>query len=156
VTGEQDVSLELWTRAYDTLKQDDEKLVSAYEAVLGNRINGALAQVTVTVNPLSECTAQTRISLMKSLINDTLKATELGGVAELATGAAEVLKSAQEIVGGVLETYPAAALAWSGICAVLPVSAYRLSNLLRCIDMSRCSSSLSKLRKMLPRDLYMW
>lgn len=91
---------------------------------------GAMIKTTVqavTANLFADCAAEERFALLKSAV---LKSVEKAKKHEsMKTGlikTTEIVTSLDKIVGSMLGPYPPAAMAWSGICAILPVRVFFL------------------------------
>ncbi|EFX00600.1 nacht and wd40 domain containing protein [Grosmannia clavigera kw1407] len=142
-----DISSELWTRAYDRLKSGEETatLVEAYEGVLFGIIRNdtdlddseegkekdSVSISTTTPNdaekinnPLQTSGGSGRIDIMEQATRVALaRAKKHKSVHEAVKDTAEFIKEIESTVSSMLTAYPPAAMAWSGICMILPILA---------------------------------
>ncbi|KAH8882376.1 hypothetical protein GQ53DRAFT_614442, partial [Thozetella sp. PMI_491] len=116
-------SLDLWNQAYESLKTKDAALVGAYETVLSDQmtVEGTASQV-VHVNLFVNCTGRERFALLESAVRKSVeKAKKHEAIKAGIMKTTEIVTSFDKIVGSMLGPYPPAAMAWSGICAILGV-----------------------------------
>jgi hypothetical protein len=72
---------------------------------------------------MDTCSGKDRLKLMTQIIQSSLEKTARGKKMEAAADATlQLIDFAQELVGGMLQGYPPAAIAWSGFCTLTPVS----------------------------------
>ena len=110
----------LWDLAYDSLKDDEPKLVKAYEKVLSHELeenaSSSVASAIEQTNPAI------RRSQMSQLVQAGLKKTEKETKVKQDIGnALQVVLSAKDIIGSAIQTVPQAALAWTGVCFALQI-----------------------------------
>ena len=147
VPADEDESRSLWNHAYENLKsgKDTAKLVTIYEMILtsvfqnesGKKFrmlvseNQSDSAAEVPVVLLSDdapnmfaCDEDTRMAHMGEVTRLALARARRHDAVNLAVSQAiEFTKTIQDVVGTMLSAYPPAAIAWSGICVVLPVLA---------------------------------
>ncbi|KAH8885647.1 hypothetical protein GQ53DRAFT_845317 [Thozetella sp. PMI_491] len=123
LSEEDRVSLDLWNTAYDNLKagKDTSKLVEAYESILiGSTIGTKNSELNL------DCGEAERLAHMRDIAHHALVETKRTEKTESTVHQAAILaRSAFQVVGNVLEAYPPAALACSGICLLLSLLANR-------------------------------
>lgn len=116
---------QLWDRAYDTLKGEHGPLLLAYEKALSREFNGvdwdtvseSLDTIIEQKNPVK------RRLQMTQLIRAGLKKTgKEANVKKAAGEAIQVVLSAKDIIDSVVQNFPQAALAWTGVSLALQVS----------------------------------
>ncbi|KAF2669730.1 hypothetical protein BT63DRAFT_425404 [Microthyrium microscopicum] len=117
-----ELSLRLWTGAYDGLKQKGEHsdLVEDYEIILTKFIKGDSA--LKKENIFKDVDGTRRLQLMKQIVDKSQEKAKAHPRTEaVGETAGQIIEFASETVGGLLEAYPPAALAWSGICTLTPL-----------------------------------
>ncbi|KAI1390144.1 ankyrin repeat-containing domain protein [Hypoxylon trugodes] len=119
-----DISLNIWNKAYNSIKEEDHELVETYEKILSNQfLEDGIASVTfATVNLFVDCTEQIRFERMRNVVFKSIEKWEKRK--ELRDGVIEVVAFVTNFNGFIsnaLQSYPPAAMAWSGICAALPI-----------------------------------
>lgn len=73
-------------------------------------------------NRFENCNRQTRVTEMKSAVDVIIEKTEKNSKARgYVIQGAQILDSVKETISSALASYPPAALAFSGLCATLPV-----------------------------------
>ncbi|KAF2670758.1 hypothetical protein BT63DRAFT_411860 [Microthyrium microscopicum] len=111
-----EVSLRLWTGAYHAVKDSEPSLVEDYEMILTRYKNGPSKE-----NAFANVDDEERLKLMKEITDKSLRKAKSRPKAEAAVeGTVQAIEFARELVGGFLEPYPPAALAWSGFCTITP------------------------------------
>ncbi|KAJ6442946.1 hypothetical protein O9K51_04125 [Purpureocillium lavendulum] len=125
-----DVSRSVWNRAYEQLKSGDDtaKLVTAYEKILTSTFQDEREDPAVRLSDRSPnmfaCDDDTRMARMGEVARLTLARARRHDAVNLAVSQAiDFTKTIQNAVGAMLAAYPPAAIAWSGICAILPMLA---------------------------------
>lgn len=115
---------DIWDQAYDSLREDDAKLVDAYEKILSSRPSAidSASEATEPQNTIDR-TPEARREQMHKLIQDGLQKTNreakiIQGIGE----AAQFVLSANDMISTALQAVPQAALAWTGVCLALQVS----------------------------------
>ncbi|KAI3572914.1 WD40-repeat-containing domain protein [Fusarium oxysporum f. sp. albedinis] len=111
----------LWTRAYESVKNDSRELVDAYEKILRRELGG----FDPAGNPGAE-DDQDDIELprtqMARLIQAGLEKTGREAVAKRQMGEGmRVISSVRDLIGTALKHAPEAAAAWGGVCVLLQV-----------------------------------
>ncbi|KAH8693746.1 hypothetical protein BGW36DRAFT_429779 [Talaromyces proteolyticus] len=126
----EDVSRSLWNRAYESLKSggDTSKLVTAYEKILTsvfqNESEASVVLLSDDAPNMFACDDDTRMTNMGEVTRIALARVRRHNTVNYAISqATEFTKIIQDAVGTMLSGYPPAALAWSGICVILPVLA---------------------------------
>jgi hypothetical protein len=136
VESEDDKAKRLWNSAYDNLKEENNNMVTTYEEALTklafedeafkNSIkfeNFNNADKAEHPPNMFKCKPDKRMELMHSvteLVLDKTKKHEK--VREFFSTTAEVIDNVKEPIASALINYPPAGLAFSGLCASLPVS----------------------------------
>jgi hypothetical protein len=124
-----DKNLDPWSCAYAELRNDDstKKLVKTYEKILTYRANSSNPAdgVISESNPnhfegLSEAERVEKLSHTLQAVLD--KYQEAKWWKDLAEGADMVVSKIRQGVGSALQSCPPAALGWSAICLLVPVS----------------------------------
>ncbi|KAF6823878.1 ankyrin repeat-containing protein [Colletotrichum musicola] len=110
----------MWNAAYEAVKMKDAKLVETYEKVLATAGDPAVG--ATGHNALAGCCEKERLDRMKSAVLRCVEKTKKhenfrDGVIQTST----VIVHLNKVVGGFLTASPPAAMAWSGICAILPM-----------------------------------
>jgi hypothetical protein len=118
------LSLQLWDGAYTALKDDPKtkSLVIEYEDILtGKKKHGKSASATTHTNTLDGCSGQERLEKMKQITETLLEKAKHEKTEAAADFVLSLIDVAQDQVGGLLQAYPPAAIAWSGFCTLTPV-----------------------------------
>ena len=114
---------DIWDQAYDSLWEDDDKLVDAYEKILSTRASAIdLASKAAEPQNTIDRNAEARREHMYKLIQDGLQKTTreakiIQGIGETA----QFVLSANDIISTAIQAVPQAALAWTGVCFALQV-----------------------------------
>ena len=126
----------LWNRAYQELKARDEKLIIKYEACLAHYDKKRLASTTQEPNEMeasikasSEGSPNVQMrALLQAKIEDdeaAVWALHVGGsdvvVRHLVDKAVKIIVFAKDFVSAAVASEPHAALAWTGVCILLPL-----------------------------------
>ena len=126
----------LWSRAYQELKARDEKLIIKYEACLAHYDKKRLASTTQKPNELEanikasseeSHNVQMRALLQAKIEDDeaAVWALHIGGsdlvVRHLVDKAVKIIVFAKDFVSAAIASEPHAALAWTGVCILLPL-----------------------------------
>jgi hypothetical protein len=112
-----ELSREVWTVAYEKAREEDPKLVADFELILSRYRNGS----QYTTNLFEHCDSEERIALMRDI--DQVSRDQSIGRKHMESGAEYLVQltlAVRETVGGFLDAYPPAALAWSGFCTLTP------------------------------------
>ena len=113
----------LWDQAYDDLKADKCTLIMAYERILSRERNINASSSIILEGAIEQTNQAMRRSQMFQLIQIGLKKTEKEAKVKLGIGKPiQVILSAKNTIGSVVQTAPQAALAWAGVCFALQVS----------------------------------
>ncbi|KAL7937634.1 hypothetical protein V8C35DRAFT_277120 [Trichoderma chlorosporum] len=123
-----DVSQEIWTHAYENLRFDSEtaELVEAYEKILSNvnSENNVTRLSSESPNVLGPLEGSGRMARMGEITRTALAKARQNNDANMnVQEVVNFLKTTQNVIGTMLAAYPPASMAWSGICAILPVIA---------------------------------
>lgn len=153
-----------WIEAYEKLRNDekDGKLVGAYEKILTHRATIKETGTHYTdddvqvdgPNQFEGLTEADRVDMMKTTLSPVLeRAREEKTWKNVALYANTLIAKISKGVGDVLQAHPPAAMAWSGICLLLSVSASAFISWPRSrTNQIRSSSSQSKKKKKWRRD----
>ncbi|KAM7203839.1 hypothetical protein V8F20_003845 [Naviculisporaceae sp. PSN 640] len=142
-SGEYQIADDLWSSAYHNLKTntDTANLVSAYEKILtsmhqnGNGGEIEIRRLTEHAYNLLDCGARDRLSLMRDMARVSLqRAKKHESVHQGVQQIARFVQTTSVAVNSMLSAYPPAAIAWAGICAILPVIAVPSSQRLAMSD----------------------
>ena len=115
----------LWDLAYDSLKDDESKLVKAYERVLSHELGentSSYAPSESQESAIEQTNPAIRRSQMSQLVQAGLNKTETE--VKVKQGIENVMQgvlSAKDIIGSAIQTVPQAALAWTGVCFALQI-----------------------------------
>ena len=123
-TVEEDISTKLWSVAYENMRDGDKKeLIITYEKVLTKvASDGKSLDVDEDPNQFENCDRQTRIILMRSTVDQIIEKTKEHSKARgYVIQGVTVFNEIKDIISSALTSYPPAALAFSGLCAALPV-----------------------------------
>jgi hypothetical protein len=111
----------LWDQAYDELKKEESGLLDAYEKILssfGSDVTGS------QLNTISQHDPDTRRQQMKRLVDTGLeKITREAKVKQSIGLTMEIVIAARDTISSAIQNIPQAALAWTGVCVALEVSA---------------------------------
>jgi hypothetical protein len=113
----------LWNEAYDRLKEDEPKLVDAYERILSRDLDDASPEGSQTgKNEIAQADRIKRWEQMQRLLQAGLQKTEQESRAKQTIGnAMQGLLAVKDMIGSALQTMPQAALAWTGVCFAIEV-----------------------------------
>ncbi|KAF5689262.1 WD domain-containing protein [Fusarium circinatum] len=129
-------AISLWNDAYDCLRRTDEQLIIAYEELLSRELRseqGTYGHVeSESDNHIDSQDVNHRHKQLQLIIKSGQQRAEeqkttytIFGktftVRDQASQAAEFVKSVKTIVDEAVKASPEAALAWAGICTVLPI-----------------------------------
>ena len=118
---------QLWNRAYDELKNDHGQLLLGYEKILSQELDGVdwntISESQLVETMIEEKNPVERKSQMTRLVQAGLEKTETEANVKKGAGEAiQVVLSAKDMIGSVINDVPQAALAWTGVCLALQVS----------------------------------
>lgn len=115
----------LWNGAYDALKEDDPKLINAYETILSARLkeiqginDEPLAANDISASPEKRCKQMHAIAQYG--LNKSVKT---ASVAEKAEQGFQMFASVKSIITTALQSVPQAAVPWAGVCMGLEILA---------------------------------
>ncbi|KAK3947848.1 NACHT domain-containing protein [Pseudoneurospora amorphoporcata] len=113
----------LWKRAYNELKQEEVKLVDAYEKILSRQLqNGSNSMVLESQPNIIAQNNSDRRRQMIQLINPGLAKTEREAKVKESCGEViDVVLSVKNIISAAIQAVPQAAFAWTGICIALEI-----------------------------------
>jgi WD40 repeat protein len=116
---------EIWNEAYDGLREDEQVIVEAYERILSGQIEtGAASAIGVEGYHENAIETASRQDQLKKLLEDGQARTEkMSKIKGKIKGVVEPFDKLRAIISLAVNTEPAAATAWTGITAVLDVSA---------------------------------
>ncbi|KAN0075121.1 hypothetical protein V8E54_007732 [Elaphomyces granulatus] len=117
---------QLWNRAYDELKNDHGRLLLGYETILSQELDGVdwntISESLLVETMIEEKNPVERKSQMTRLIRAGLEKTETEANVKKGAGEAiQVVLSAKDMIGSVINDVPQAALAWTGVCLALQI-----------------------------------
>ncbi|KAF6792671.1 ankyrin repeat protein, partial [Colletotrichum sojae] len=116
-----DISFRMWNAAYQAVKTKDAKLVETYERVVSQQIVGGKGNPSV-LEIISHTKKEERLGRMKSAVLRCVeKAKKHENFRDGVIQTSAVIVHLNKVVGGFLTASPPAAMAWSGICALLPM-----------------------------------
>ncbi|RYP58994.1 hypothetical protein DL770_010308 [Monosporascus sp. CRB-9-2] len=116
----------LWADAYDAIKEDDTRLVGAYEMVLHRELGDESSAADIHEGEDDHTDAELPRTRMVQLVEAGLKKTEKeAAVKYKVQEGMRVVSSVKELVGTALKHAPEAAAAWGGVCLLLQASANR-------------------------------
>ncbi|KAF4773272.1 hypothetical protein HER10_EVM0008718 [Colletotrichum scovillei] len=129
LSAPEDISVRLWNKAYDSIKSSDEKLVLEFEEVLVlQMIDGfdVIRQPSNGYQPERDIfkneNGKARLRLMRQVVEASFeKAQKHEGVRNGVLSVANFVVDLQTLMGAVLSTQPAVAMAWAGISAIIPL-----------------------------------
>ncbi|KAL5085222.1 hypothetical protein Trisim1_010786 [Trichoderma cf. simile WF8] len=121
-----------WIEAYEKLRNDEKegKLVNAYEKILTNRATATISGTHYAEgdiqadapNQFEGLTEADRVDMMKATLSPVLeRAKQEKTWKNIALYADTLIKNVGKGVGDALQAHPPAAMAWSGICLLLPI-----------------------------------
>ncbi|KAH8819814.1 hypothetical protein F5884DRAFT_865459 [Xylogone sp. PMI_703] len=117
------ISERLWNKAYDDIKQEESKLVDAYERLLSQELKTSdsdLEQLQRDENSIEQIDKVKRWSQMEQLVQTSLKKTERESEMKRTAGIfLQGFLSLKAGVGTALGAIPQAALPWAGVCFVM-------------------------------------
>ena len=122
---------ELWNLAYEELREKEPKLIKRYEKQLSSA--STMAGSTVTISDLGKVH---RKEQMEILVKRKLEEDENGGwmshfsddriaMRDLARSVISIISWGKDFVGDALQASPYTAIAWAGVCLLLPVSYFQ-------------------------------
>ncbi|KPM35904.1 hypothetical protein AK830_g10685 [Neonectria ditissima] len=130
---EPDPSIRLWNKAYNSIKANNAELVIVFEEILTERMEGRSLIGSEDVNGAEDASSQplpnafnyygrSRLELMNQAVQKSLERAQKNERIESGLlDISNVIKDLEKVGSAVLSPYPPAAMAWSGICAILPV-----------------------------------
>ena len=124
VHPEAKLSRELWDEAYDALRLDPStsSLVVTYESIISQELPDDLkAAAHATLSPASGDTDH-RMNLMTEIARAGLRKRRGSKTSQVEDIARTFLEQSKRIVEAQIDDFPVAALSWSGICVLTPVS----------------------------------
>jgi hypothetical protein len=117
----------LWDRAYDDLKGEDSRLLDAYEKILSYNLDANSTSSTASKlqpNAIVQNDPDSRRRQMEQLVHTGLDKTAREAKVKGVLGSTiDVVLSARDTISFAIQAMPQAALAWSGVCIGLEVSA---------------------------------
>ncbi|KAK0621642.1 hypothetical protein B0T17DRAFT_298836 [Bombardia bombarda] len=126
VTVGVDVTQDLWDDAYQNLKvaRDTTNLVEVYEKILTSIHTSGIDIVRLDSDAPNklDCEPQERVVRMRDMTRVSLeKAKRHENVHQAVQQVSDFIQVTSKVVTAMLVAYPPASIAWSGICAVLPI-----------------------------------
>ncbi|KAF5643077.1 WD domain protein [Fusarium sp. NRRL 52700] len=136
MSSEPEGAMSLWNDAYDSLRKEDEQLVTTYEELLSQELKSEEdthgRNESESGNRIDNVNVNHRYKQLQLIIKNGQKRAEeqkttykIFGktfiVRDQASQTAEFVKSVKTIVNEAVKASPEAALAWAGICTVLPI-----------------------------------
>ena len=113
---------QLWTQAYDAIKQDDPKLVGAYEIVLRRELGGESSPADNLWSEDDQMDDEQIRTQILHLVEAGLKKTNKeAAVNHKIQEGMRVVSSVRELAGTAVKHAPEAAAAWGGVCLLLQV-----------------------------------
>lgn len=118
----------LWDRAYDSLREDQPKLVEAYEKALSCELaaiptGSPTSNINVQQNLIEQENTETRQSQMKQLVDKGLAKTERKAKVKQEMGdPVDIVLKLKDMISTAVKPCPEAALAWTGVAFALQVS----------------------------------
>ncbi|KAN0080741.1 hypothetical protein V8E54_003945 [Elaphomyces granulatus] len=117
---------QLWNRAYDELKNDHGQLLLGYEKILSQELDGVdwntISESQLVEAMIEEKNPVERKAQMTRLVQAGLEKTETEANVKKGAGEAiQVVLSAKDMIGSVINDVPQAALAWTGVCLALQI-----------------------------------
>ena len=155
------ISTDLWDRAYEQLKDKNDHLVTQYENLLVRNLDirhAAQSLVAASISPgmgpaasvlesssmvLARLGTYQRHVQIKALLEEKIKQDEdeilkihIGSgqivVRDQVDKVIKIVAAAKDFVGAAVSPEPHAALAWTGVCVLLPVSSYTFQVSISC------------------------
>lgn len=123
----------LWDRAYDSLREDQPRLVEAYEKALSCELAAIptvspTSNINVQQNLIEQENTETRQSQMKQLVDKGLAKTEHEAKVKQEMGdPVDIVLKLKDMIGTAVKPCPEAALAWTGVVFALQVSVVSLN-----------------------------
>ncbi|KAH7633853.1 hypothetical protein B0T09DRAFT_302324 [Sordaria sp. MPI-SDFR-AT-0083] len=111
------LSVRLWDRAYNDLKQEEARLVDAYEKILSRQLQ-ASPDLTVPEsqpNIIAQNNSDRRRQMNQLIIAGLAKTEKEAKVKESLGVAMDIVLSAKNIISAAIQAVPQAALAWTGM-----------------------------------------
>jgi len=119
------VTVQLWGRAYNSLKREEPKLVCAYEEILSRQLEDGSAVPKSQPN-IIEHNSDERRRQMAQLVYAGLDRIEREAKVKQALGVAmDAVLSVKDIISSAIQAVPQAALPWTAICVALEVRILR-------------------------------
>ncbi|KAN0071270.1 WD40-repeat-containing domain protein [Elaphomyces granulatus] len=119
---------QLWDKAYNELKDDRDhgQLLLGYEKILSQELDGVdwdtISESQLVETMIEEKNPVERKSQMTRLVQAGLEKTETEANVKKGAGEAiQVVLSAKDMIGSVINDVPQAALAWTGVCLALQI-----------------------------------
>jgi hypothetical protein len=121
----------IWNQAYDELKENEPKLVEAYEKILSVKLNqndpSSVAWES-TGNKI-EGTREARCRQMQKLVQDGLDCTQKeASIKGRIDEGLQIIQQMKGIVDKAIQAAPEAAIAWVGVCLGLEVCVISFPN----------------------------
>lgn len=121
-----DLPERLWSRAYDELKDNEDKWVDAYERILSRELKGCGSSSTnleLQKNEIEQKNPTKRRQQMSQLVEAGLRKTAGEDKVKQVIGEAmQGVLNVKDMIGWALQPVPQAALAWTGVCFALQVT----------------------------------
>jgi len=121
-----DLPERLWDRAYNELKDEEDKWVDEYERILSRELMGGDSSSTnleLQKNEIEQKNPAKRRQQMSQLVEAGLRKTAGEDKVKQAIGGAMLgILNVKDMIGSALQPVPQAALAWTGVCFALQVS----------------------------------
>lgn len=119
-----EIRRQIWNDAYDKVKEDEPRLVDAYEKILSVMLKAGDSPPSSdqkTANDIKQDSNARQIQ-MKALIEDCIERTKKqvsikGGIDD----AVRPIQNVKDFVSVVVKAEPTAAVAWAGLCACMEV-----------------------------------
>ncbi|PON25201.1 hypothetical protein TGAM01_v205886 [Trichoderma gamsii] len=136
------LKVSLWDRAYDNLREKDKTLVEDYERILSRELPKDISpkneygnydeSLTQAENRIKNDDHKTRLTQLETITSNGLHKLDkkkaryyLFGcefvVRDQFTQATRFIQTIKEVIDDAVKTSPEAALAWAGVCVILPV-----------------------------------
>lgn len=121
-----DLPERLWSRAYDELKDNEDKWVDTYERILSRELKGCGSSSTnleLQKNEIEQKNQTKRRQQMSQLVEAGLRKTAGEDKVKQVIGEAmQGVLNIKDMIGWALQPVPQAALAWTGVCFALQVT----------------------------------
>ncbi|OBS17519.1 hypothetical protein FPOA_12011 [Fusarium poae] len=114
----------IWNQAYDELKENEPKLVEAYEKILSVKLHGNDRSSVACESTENEIkgTRETRCRQMQRLVQEGLGRTQNRGSINRGIGKGlQAVQTVRGIVDKAVQAAPEAAIAWVGVCLGLEI-----------------------------------